>query len=262
MIIAEFEEEFKKFTGAKYAVACSSGTSALHTALLALGIGKGDKVITTPFTFISTANAILYCGAEPVFVDIDPETYCLDPFLVEEKISSKVKAVLPVHLFGKTCDIEELKFVCNENKIGLVEDCAQAFGIPKVGTHGDLGCFSFYKSKNLWTFEGGMITCKTAELDKKCRMIINHGLNADGQHEILGFNYRMNELSALIGLTMLQRHKTAILSEVGSYGVEQGYYPYVIYHQPLYKKLGIKGSCPNAEKIAAKVLTRRAEKCL
>lgn len=253
-VIDDFEEEFKKFTGSKHAIACSSGTSALHTALVAIGIEHGDKVITTPFSFIASANCILYCQAVPVFADIIPETYCIDPCEVEKKLKEdrRIRAIICVHLFGNVCDLSSLTSIARKYEVDLIEDCSQALGAKynrkHVGNFGKFGTFSFYATKNLWTFEGGMLTTNDDHLANKARMIINHGETSRYRHEILGYNYRMPQICALIGLTNLKLHKIAILSELGSYGIKQGYYPTVIYNQPLYQKLGITGNCPNAEK--------------
>lgn len=253
--IMQFEEEIKNFTGAKYAIACCNGTAALHTALRAVGVTNGDKVITTPFSFIASANSILYCGATPIFVDIDPKTYCLDANLVEETLrENDVDTILCVHLFGNCCDMSTFVSIAKRYDVHLVEDCAQAFGAKyddiHVGNFGDVGTFSFYATKNLSTFEGGMVITNSDELAKKARMIINQGQSIKYRHDILGYNYRMPQICALIGLTQLKLHKKGILAELGSYGIKQGHYPYVIYDQPLYKKLGIKGNCQNAEKVA------------
>lgn len=227
--------------------------------MLAIEIKHGDKLITTPFSFIASANSILYCGAKPIFADINPQTYCLDPREVKKQliVNPDAKAILCVHLFGKTCQMDALTELAQERNLVLIEDCAQAFGARYRGVHvgnfGDIGCFSFYATKNLWTFEGGMLTTKQEDLAYRARMIIDHGQSEKYKHEILGYNYRMPQICALIGLTSLKLHKKAILSELGSYGSEQGHYPEVIYNQPLYRKLGITGDCPNAEKIAKKV---------
>lgn len=255
-VIDDFEEEFKQFTKANHAITCCNGTSALHTALTCVGVSHADLVITTPFSFISSANAILYCNAIPVFVDINPKTYCLDASLVEEylKGNSDVDTILCVHLFGNTCDMSSLTSLSKRYGVHLIEDCAQALGAhidgKHVGTFGDFGCFSFYSSKNLWTFEGGMLITNDDLLAEKARAFINHGRTSKNVHVTLGYNYRMPEICALIGLRMLQRHQKAILAELGSYGIKQGYYPKVIYHQPLYRKLGLTGDCPNAEMVA------------
>lgn len=260
-LITEFEREFCEFTGAKHAIAVCNGTASLHTALLTLGITTGTKVVTTPFSFIASSNAILYCGATPVFADINPKTYCIDPKRVREAIeaNSNVKAILCVHLFGKPCELDQLQTIAHINNLRLIEDCAQAFGATymgkHVGTYGDFGCFSFYTSKNLWTFEGGMLTTNNPMHAQIARQLINHGRDGKHRHVVLGYNYRMPEPCALMGLRMLQRHQKGMLAELGSYGPDEGYYPYVIYDQPLYRRLGIKGNCPNAEKVAKYVRT-------
>lgn len=260
-VIDEFENEFKAFTGARHAVACCNGTAALHTALLALGIKRGDKVVTTPFSFVASANCILYCGATPIFADIDPETFCIAPGEVESKLDDqRIKAVVCVHIFGNVCDMKAITEICRNHKVYLVEDCAQAlgarYGSRHVGNYGDFGTFSFYAPKNLWTFEGGMIVTNRDHLAKTARMIIDHGQSKKYVHEILGFNYRMPQICALIGLTQLKLHKKAVMSELGLHGPQEGHYPRVIYEQPFYRKLGIKGNCPNAE-IAAKEVRER-----
>lgn len=158
-----FEKEFKKFLDVKHARAVSNGTAALHSALLATGVGYGDKVITTPFTFIATGNAVLMCGATPVFADINPDTCCLNPLEVEKqlRIHHDAKAILAVHLFGNMANVLKLKEIAEDNNLVLVEDSSQALGANfngrMAGTFGDAGTFSFYASKNLWTFEGGMV---------------------------------------------------------------------------------------------------------
>lgn len=155
--------------------------------------------------------------------------------------------------------MDSLRQLAELYEVSLIEDCSQAlgakYGKTHVGNFGDFGTFSFYATKNLWTFEGGMIITNRAHLAERARMIINHGCGPGHKyvHDVLGFNYRMPQICALIGLTSLKLHKKAILSELGSYGPEQGYYPLVIYNQPLYKKLGIKGNCPIAERVAKKV---------
>ena len=250
-VIEEFEEEFRRFTKAKYAVAVSSGTAALHIALLACGIGRGDKVITTPFTHISSVNAILYCGAEPIFADINPTTYLIDPDAVYAHfdMNSEAKALLCVHLFGNVCQTNSLKRICQMFDAKLIEDCAQAFG-RDVGTTGEFGTFSFYASKNLWTFEGGMLITNNTELAEKAQLLRSHGQDTKYHHVMLGYNYRLPQICALIGLTMLKLHKKAILAELGNYGIKQGHYPAVVYEQPIYKRLRIKGNCPKAEQVA------------
>jgi perosamine synthetase len=207
--VAEFETAFAKYIGTKYAVAVSNGTCALHLSLLALGIGKGDEVITTPFSFIASANAILYVGAKPVFVDIDNQTFNINPKLIEAKITKKTKVILPVHLFGLPCDMENIMKIAKKHKLFVVEDACQAHGAEfenkKVGSFGDLGCFSFYATKNMTTVEGGMITTNNKKLYEKLLLLRNHGSKVRYQHEILGFNFRMTDINAAIGLAQLKK---------------------------------------------------------
>ena len=210
--VAEFEERFAAFCGVKYAIATSSGTTALHTALLAYGIGPGDEVITTPFTFIASANSILFTGARPVFVDIEPETFNVDPNKVEDKVKalrarrSGLKAILPVHLFGHPCDMEAITDIAERYGPIVIEDACQAHGASingrKVGTFGT-GCFSFYPTKNITTGEGGMITTNDEKIAERARMIRQHGMRRRYYHEILGYNFRMTDIQAAIGLAQL-----------------------------------------------------------
>ena len=219
-VIDDFEQEFRAFTQAKHAIACSSGTSALHTALLALGIEPGDKVITSPFSFIASANCILYCQGTPIFADINPKTYCIDPSEVETILTNDpaIRAIICVHLFGNVCDLDALTDLASKFQVPLVEDCAQALGATyngqHVGTFGRFGTFSFYATKNLSTFEGGMLTTNDADLARTARILINHGQTSRYRHSYLGYNYRMPQICALLGLTTLKLHKTAILAEL------------------------------------------------
>jgi perosamine synthetase len=207
--VALFERMFSGYTGTKFAVATSNGTTALHTALLSLGIGPGDEVITTPFSFIATANSILYCGAKPVFADIDPRTYNIDPDSIRRKITNKTRAVLVVHLYGQPCDILEIRRICEENKLFLVEDACQAHGAEfdgkKAGSFGDVACFSFYATKNMTTGEGGIIVTNDEETSRICRKIINHGQFGKYSSDILGYNYRMTDIQASIGICQLKK---------------------------------------------------------
>lgn len=212
--VAEFEERFAAFCGVKHAVATSSGTTALHTALLAHGIGPGDEVITTSFTFISSANSILFTGARPVFVDIEPDTFNIDPNKLEEKVKtsrargSKLKALLPVHLFGHPCDMKAVMDIAERYDIIVIEDACQAHGASvngrNVGTFGT-GCFSFYPTKNITTGEGGIITTDDDGIAEQARMIRNHGMRERYYHEILGYNFRMTDIQAAIGLAQLEK---------------------------------------------------------
>jgi dTDP-4-amino-4,6-dideoxygalactose transaminase len=207
--VAEFEEAFAKYASTEYAVAVSSGTAALYLSLLSLGIGKGDEVITTPFSFIASANAVLYTGAKPVFVDIDEKTFNINPKLIEQKITKKTKAILPVHLYGQPCDMESIQKIAKKHHLFIIEDACQAHGAmikqQMVGSFGDLGCFSFYATKNMTTIEGGMITTDNKKLSEKLQLLRNHGSKVRYYHQSLGYNFRMTDLNAAIGLIQLKK---------------------------------------------------------
>ena len=206
--VAEFEQEFAAFCGMKHAVAVSSGTTSLLTALLAHGVGLGDEVITTPFTFVASANSILFTGARPVFVDIDETSYNIDPSLIEERITSRTKAIMPVHLYGNPCDMDTIADLADGHGLVVIEDACQAHGASirgkKVGSYGT-GCFSFYPSKNMTTAEGGMITTANDEIADRARLIRNHGQTEPYHHVAPGYNFRMTELQAALGLVQLKR---------------------------------------------------------
>jgi perosamine synthetase len=205
---AKFEERFAQMCGVKHAIATTSGTTALHLALLAHGVGEGDEVITTPFTFIASANSILFTGAKPVFVDIDPETFNLDPQLVEKAITPRTKAIMPVHLYGYVCDMDALQAVADKHGLAIIEDACQAVGATyhdkKAGSFGT-GCFSLYATKNVMSGEGGMITTNADAIAEKSKMLRNHGMKQRYYHDMLGFNFRMTDLCAAIGLVQLDR---------------------------------------------------------
>jgi len=204
-----FEKEFASYIGVKHAVALSNGTAALDTALKALAIRQGDEVLTPAFSFVASSNCALYQGAKPVFADINARTFNIDPSDVLEKISAKTKAIICAHLFGQPADMKELKEIAEDHNIALVEDAAQAHGAEyrgqKVGGIGTIGCFSFYATKNMTTGEGGMITINDDELSRRARLIMNHGQTEKYHHEILGYNYRMPETCAAIGLVQLRK---------------------------------------------------------
>ncbi|ETA66820.1 putative PLP-dependent enzyme possibly involved in cell wall biogenesis [Methanolobus tindarius DSM 2278] len=206
--VAEFEQEFADYTGTEYAVAVNSGTAALHAALLAHGIGKGDEVITSSFSFIATANSILFTGAKPVFADIRADTFNLAPQLIEEKITASTKAIMPVHLYGHPADMEAMRDIAEDNDLILIEDACQAHGAiyngKKVGSFGT-GAFSFYPTKNMTTSEGGIITTNSKEIADRARMIRAHGSRQRYLHEMLGYNLRMTDISAAIGMVQLKR---------------------------------------------------------
>lgn len=306
--VMEFEEKFANWIGAKYGIATNSGTSALHVSLLACGIGEGDEVITTPFTFIASGNAIVYTGATPVFADIDLDTYTIDPDKIEDLITDKTKAILPVQLYGQAADMDKIREIAEKHDLKIIEDAAQAHGAEyngeKVGTLGDMACFSFYPTKNMTTSEGGMITTNDEELAKKAQMFRAHGASERYHHDEIGYNFRMTDIAAAIGLAQLNvidefnnkrisnanylneqlkdvegivtpkspdnykhvYHQYTIRVEKGNRddwvefltnkGIGTGiHYPIPLYNQPIYKKLGIEGDCPLAEKAADNVIS-------
>ncbi|MCW7080886.1 MAG: DegT/DnrJ/EryC1/StrS family aminotransferase [Candidatus Methanospirare jalkutatii] len=207
--VEAFESAFADFIGVEHAIAVSSGTAALHIALLAAGIGEGDEVITTPFTFIATANAILFVGAKPVFVDVREDDFNIDVEKVKDAITERTKAIIPVHLYGQPCDMKAIADIAEDHNLHVIEDACQAHGAEfagkKVGSFGTAGCFSFYPTKNMTTGEGGMLTTNSKEIAKKARMLRNHGSSARYMHEILGFNMRMTDISAAIGIEQLKK---------------------------------------------------------
>ncbi len=306
--VAEFEEEFAEWVGADYGIAVNSGTAALHVALLSCGIGEGDEVITTPFTFIASGNSILYTGAKPVFADIDLKTYTIDPDSIEDLITENTKAILPVQLYGQSADMDRINEIAEKYGLIVIEDAAQAHGATcngnLVGSMGDMACFSFYPTKNMTTSEGGIITTNDEELAENARIFRAHGAGIRYHHSDIGFNFRMTDISAAIGLAQLDKidefnckrienaaylneglkdvdgvitpycadgskhvyHQYTIRVEKGDRddwvdiindcGVGTGiHYPIPLYNQPIYKKLGIEGYCPNAELAADNVIS-------
>lgn len=205
---AEFEECFAQMCGVKHAVAVSSGTTALQTALLACGVGPGDEVITTPFTFIATVNAILFVGATPVLVDIEPESFNINPDLIEDAITPRTKAILPVHLYGHMADMERIKAIADAHELVIVEDACQAAMAALHGRYAGsygVGAFSLYGTKNLTCGEGGMITTDDDAIAAQCRMIRNHGMQRRYDHRMFGYNFRLTDIQAAIGLVQLTR---------------------------------------------------------
>jgi dTDP-4-amino-4,6-dideoxygalactose transaminase len=196
-----FEQEFSVFNGSPFAVGVGSGTEALHLALAALSIGSGDEVITVSHTAVATIAAILLVGAKPVLVDIDPNTYTLDPKKLGAAITSRTRAVIPVHLYGQAADLDAIKEITHSKNIKIIEDCAQAHGArsgaARVGTRGDLGCFSFYPTKNLGALgDGGIITCHESSIEKKIRLLREYGWAERYHSHIVGWNSRLDELQA------------------------------------------------------------------
>lgn len=206
--VAELEAAWAAACGVKHAVATSNGTTALHVALLAHGIGPGDEVITTPFTFIASVNSILFTGATPVFVDICADDFNINVDLIEAAITPRTKALLPVHLFGQPARMDALLALAAKHNLHVVEDAAQAIGASiggrMCGSFGS-GCFSLYATKNVMSGEGGMITSNDDDYVRRCRMLRAHGMERRYYHDMLGFNFRMTDLHAAIGLSQLRR---------------------------------------------------------
>lgn len=208
--VQAFETEAADYLGVKHAIGVASGTDALHLALEAEGIGPGDEVITTAFTFIATAEAICYVGAKPVFVDIDPQTFNISPELIERAVTSKTKAIMPVHLFGQPAEISQIKALCEKHNLKLIEDCAQSFGASiagkQTGSFGDASGYSFFPSKNLGAFgDGGLVVTDSAETAAKLKKLRNHGSDVRYYHDVIGYNSRLDEMQAVILRAKLKR---------------------------------------------------------
>lgn len=209
--VQAFEEAFAEMVGVRYAIATSSGTTALHLALLAHGIGAGDEVITSPFTFIASANCALFVGAKPVFVDVDERTFNIDPAKIEAAITEKTRAILPVHLYGLCCDMGAIMEIAKKYNLIVVEDACQAHGAEyegkRAGSFGT-GTFSLYPTKNITSGEGGMITSNDETINENCRVVRNHGMRRRYYHDELGYNLRMTDLHAAIGYAQLGKLET------------------------------------------------------
>jgi perosamine synthetase len=207
--VKRFEDEFSSYLGVKNAIAVNNGTVALDLTIKAMGLKPGDEVITPAFTFIASANCALYNGLRPVFADVDPKTFNIDPDDLQKRITPKTRAVIGVHLYGQPFDLSAVSDICQDGKIALVEDCAQAHGAEfrgkKVGSFGSAGCFSFYPTKNMTTGEGGMITTNDDALAARLRLLRSHGDTGKYNHATLGYNYRMMNLQGAIGLVQLSR---------------------------------------------------------
>lgn len=248
-VVKEFEEQVAAYCGVKYAVGVASGSDALILALRALGIGPGDEVITTPFTFVATAHAILHCGARPVFVDIDPENFNINPDLIELAVTAKTKAVIPVHLFGHPADMDPIKKIARKFNLYVLEDAAQAFGArykgKKVGSLGDLGCFSFFPTKNLGGYgDGGMVVTDNPEIAERLEILRRQGCRQKYLAEALGYNSRLDSLQAAILKVKLKyvdqwnekRREIAhnyndLLANSGVRTPKEAEYAYHVYHQ-------------------------------
>jgi dTDP-4-amino-4,6-dideoxygalactose transaminase len=232
-VVAELEATFAAWCGVKHAVAVSSGTTGLHLALLAHAIGPGDEVITAPFTFIASANAVLFAGATPVFADVEPDTLCLDPAQVEAAITPRTRALLPVHLYGHAAQMPELGEIARRHGLLVIEDAAQAHGATvhgkKVGSLGNTAVFSLYPTKNMTSGEGGFVTTDDDRVADAVRMLRQHGEKKRYEHEILGYNFRMTDICAAIGLAQLRRldgfnaarHRNAETLSLGLAGLDR-----------------------------------------
>ncbi len=231
--VQAFEREFASWCGAEHAVAVNSGTAALHLLMLAHGLHDGDEVITSPFTFIASANSALFVGARPVFVDIEPETFCLDPAKVEAAISPKTKAIMPVDLYGHPAQIPELREIADRRGLVLIEDACQAHGAAvgnrKAGALGVSASFSFYPTKNMTTAEGGMVTTHDAGVAERVGVLRQHGAAHRYHHDVLGFNFRMTDIAAAIGRVQLakldrfneRRRRNATVLDEGLAGIAE-----------------------------------------
>jgi dTDP-4-amino-4,6-dideoxygalactose transaminase len=201
--VAKLEKEIADLCGVDYAIGVGNGSDALFLALLACGVGPGDEVITTPFTFFATAGSIAHTGAKPVFCDIDPRTFNIDPSKIEDVITERTKAILPVHLYGQAADMDPINSIAKKHNLYVIEDAAQAIGAKykgrPVGSLGDVACFSFFPTKNLGAFgDGGMLTTNDPELEARIRILRVHGAKKKYHHEILGCNSRLDALQAAI----------------------------------------------------------------
>lgn len=209
--INRFEEDFSAFCDSQYGIAVSNGTVALHLALVALGIKAGDEVIVPDLTFAATINAVLHTGATPVIVDIEENSWCIDPKEIEKAVTPRTKAIIPVHIYGQPCDMDAICAIAKEHNLYIIEDCAEAHGAlykgRKVGSFGDVGCFSFFGNKVITTGEGGMCVTSSEELSNLMRKLRDHGMSKERRyyHEVVGYNYRMTNLQAAIGVGQLEK---------------------------------------------------------
>lgn len=208
--ITEFEKKFSAYCDMPYGVACSSGTTAIHLALEAMGVGPGDEVIIPDFTLIVSANMVMLTGARPVLVDVDPKTWCIDPNLIEAKITPRTKAIMVVHMYGHPCDMVTICEIARQYDLLVIEDCAQAHGAQihgkKAGSFGDAACFSFYGNKILTTGEGGMVLCRDRALYDRMTLLRNQAFREPRfVHDVMGFNYRMTNIQAAIGLAQTEK---------------------------------------------------------
>lgn len=214
--VEKFEKEFAKYTGTKEAVAFNSGTAAIHVCLCAMGVGPGDEVITSPFTMAATTNPVVLLGALPVFVDIELDTFNIDPEKIEKAITQRTKVIVPVHYAGQCADMDEIMEIAEKHDISVLEDACEAHGAlykgKKAGSIGDAGAFSFYPNKNMTTGEGGMLTTNDEELAHKCRVLRAHGQNGRYHHVEIGWNFKMPDFVAALGTVQL-RHLNYVIKK-------------------------------------------------
>lgn len=218
--LQKFEKSVGSFVNTKYAIGVGSATQALHIALRTLGITNGDEVIVPTFTFAATANSVIYCGAKPIFVDVDPDTFTIKPDEIKKNITKKTKAIIPVHYGGQSCDMNEISYICKTHNLFLVEDCAHSLGSTynekMCGSIGNIGCFSFYATKVMTTGEGGMISTNNKKINEKARLLRSQGMSiqarerekdAQWKYDIvdLGYNYRLDEIRSSLGLSQFER---------------------------------------------------------
>jgi len=246
--VAEFEDKFSQFIGSKYSVAVGNGTQALHAALMACGIKPGDEVITSGFTFIASATSIVHSGARPVFADIEPRTFNIDIDSVKSLITPNTKAIMPVHLFGLSVDVQAFKELCDEHGLIMIEDACQSHGAKingkGVGTFGHAAAFSFYPTKNMTTGEGGAVTTQDEKIDEDLRYLRHQGQKSRYEYAMVGYNYRMTDIAAAIGIAQLDKlpgwtekriaNAEFFNKEFSSAGIETPYVPdgyRHVYHQ-------------------------------
>jgi dTDP-4-amino-4,6-dideoxygalactose transaminase len=212
--VEDFEKQFAEYVGTKHAIATSNGTTALHTALAAMNVKEGDEVIVPSFSFIATANCVLYQKAKPIFVDVDSRTFNIDPEKIEPRITERTKAIIPVHYGGQPCDMDEINKIARNHNLMILEDSAEAHGSKyrgkMAGNLGDAACFSFYPNKNLTTGEGGMVTTNNDEIARKAKLIRSHGQDSRYHHIMLGYNYRMTDIQASLGISQLRRLNSVV----------------------------------------------------
>jgi len=214
--VTEFEERVADHTGVKYAISCSSGTAALHLILLAYGVGEGDEVIVPSLTFIATANAVTYTGAKPVFIDSEINTWNIDPEKIEQVITEKTKAIIPVHLYGHPAEMDLINAIAQKHNLKVIEDAAEAQGAhykgKAVGSLADAATFSFFGNKIITTGEGGMVVTNDIEVASQCRLLRDHGMSSEKRywHEVVGYNYRMTNIQAAIGVAQIKKIDTII----------------------------------------------------